>query len=272
MLQHLRPWSTLLSAHASLLKEADAKCACFITIHFRFIGLVNYHLGLNSAPSNDEVHVMSISLNGTPLPFESYFDGRSAACAYGLYKLVPIVSELAPRKAQSDPRHLDSKILQEFQSIEERILCWEIPVSSNSLETPDRDEITAAIFLQMALLVTLQCALNGPGLPSNCIRSQIDSCLYEARNLLKTLPPSSMAWAFLLWPMLHIGSCIVKKEEQDDFVSTVLNMEDKVPCCTTLMSFLHKLWNLMERGENEFFGPYGIRELMIRENIQPSLG
>ncbi|KAJ5668912.1 fungal-specific transcription factor domain-containing protein [Penicillium macrosclerotiorum] len=272
VMQHLQPLSALLASHMSLLDQVDPNCACFITEQFMFFGLVNRYLGLGPMSTGTDEPTASLFSDNALLPYRSYYHGRSSWCAYDLFELVPRVSLFATKVAQCSPRHLDPNILDNFHAIEDAILRWNIPAPHNSTKSPDIDEISAAVIQQMALLVTLQCALNGPGIPPPSIRSRIDTCISEARNTLRSLSPASTAWAILLWPLLHLGSCLVHEAEQNEYISTVLRIENKARCCTSLLDFLSRLWRRMRDGGDKFYGPYGIRELMNIERIQLSLG
>lgn len=258
------PCSTLLVSHNDLLSKLDENCACFIAEQYTFIHIANNHFGLDSDESANDFADLS-----------SYYHGRSSSCAYGLFEMIPRIYCFAQMEAMSQPRHLDPVITAEFHAIEQEILSWEVPDSLGT-ETcawpaPDNDEIIAALFAQMALIITLQCALNGPGNPEPRIRKQVDTSLCEAMQLLKGISPSSMAWAMLLWPLAHIGSCITSQKNQEDFVSTILNMENKVRSCTVSISILSRLWEAA-REDDRYYGPYGIRAYMKREGIKPCMG
>jgi hypothetical protein len=223
-------------------------------------------------------HYLGLDLNGPTSQFldlSSYYHGRSSGCAYGLFELIPRVASLAKRSAVLHPRHLAPGILEEFYTVEQEILSWEVPEFTNTKTYPrpgpDRDEITAALFTQMALIITLQCALSGPGVPDASIRGQIDTGLCEANLLLKQISPSSMAWATLLWPLAHVGSCIVSQKEQEDSVLQIFTMDNKVRGCTVSISVLSNLWKAA-REDERYYGPYGIREFIKREGIKPCLG
>lgn len=264
VMQHILPCSTLLVSHDDLLSKIDENCACFIAEQYMAISVVNNHFGLETNGTAD------LSLDLSP-----YYHGRSSACAYGLFELIPRIFNFAQMVPCTHPRHLDHAISDEFHTIEQDILSWEVPESvnarTNAWPAPDRDEITAALFMQMALIITTQCALSGPGLPGPSIQRQIDVTLCEALLLLKELSPSSMAWAMLLWPLAHIGSCITSRKDQEDYVSTILNMENKVRSCTVSISVLVKLWEAAHE-DDRYYGPYGIREFLKREGIQPCIG
>ncbi|KAJ5678077.1 fungal-specific transcription factor domain-containing protein [Penicillium maclennaniae] len=264
VMQHILPCSTLLVSHNDLLSKIDENCACFIAEQYMAFHIMNHHFGL-------EINGMA----NQSLDLSSYYHGRSSSCAYGLFEMIPQISIFARRVPFSHPRHLDHAILNEFHTIEQEILSWEVPeplaYRTHAWPAPDRDEITAALFLQMALIITLQCALSGPGMPEPSIRRQIDVTLCEALLLLKELSPSSMAWAMLLWPLAHIGSCITSKKEQEDYVSLIPSMENKVRSCTVSISVLFKLWQSAQE-DDRYYGPYGIWEFMRREGIQPCIG
>lgn len=72
--------------------------------------------------------------------------------------------------------------------------------------------------------------------------------------------------------MLHIGSCIRSQEEQEDYASTALSMENEVPCSVSLLRLLYRLWNLMGGHGDEYYHPDGICEPMNKERIQLDLG
>ncbi|KAE8420361.1 hypothetical protein BDV36DRAFT_111046 [Aspergillus pseudocaelatus] len=187
--------------------------------------------------------------------------------------MIPRIASFAEKPAISSPRHLDPDIIAEFHSLEQQVLLWVVPApwgGQGPPKGPDANEIAAAIFQQMGLLITLRCALNGPGLPSQPIRDQIWCCVSEARRLLKTISPSSYAWGTLLWSLFHIGSCIIVREEQKDYIATFMAMENKLPVCTSLVSVLSKLWDAI-RQDGGYYGPYGIRKFLAREGIKPSL-
>jgi hypothetical protein len=264
VMQHMLPCSTLLVSHNDLLSKVNEHCACFVAEQYMIIHIANNHFGLDSNESASGFADLS-----------PYYHGRSSSCAYALFEMIPRVYCFARMKAMSQPRHLDPFILAEFHAIEQEILSWELPESLGS-ETcawpaPDGDEITAALFAQMALIVTLQCALNGPGFPKTPIRKQVETSLCEAMQLLKGISPSSMAWAMLLWPLAHIGSCMMTQEDQEDFVSTILSMENKVRSFTVSISILSRLWEAA-REDDRYYGPYGIRVFMKREGIKPCIG
>lgn len=264
VMRHMLPCSTLLVSHNNLLTTVDEHCACFIAEQYMFIHVVNHYFGLDSNGSTS--HFLDLS---------SYYHGRSSACAHALFEMIPRIATFARKATETYPRHLDPGIVEEFHTIEQGILSWEVPEpvgpSTCAWPAPDRDEITAALFTQMALIITLQCALNGPGIPNPYIKRQVDAGLCEANLLLKQISSSSMAWAMLLWPLAHIGSCITSQKEQEEYVSTILGIEDKVRGCAVSISVLVKLWEAA-REDERYYGPFGIQEFMKREQITPCMG
>lgn len=234
-----------------------------------FIGLVNEYLGLS--PPSAESH-------GQPynsfLDLSSYYRDRCSMCAYALFEIIPRIAGFASKPSKSVPRYLDKEMIEEFHSLEEDILQWDIqnPVTfpSDIPTEPEHDEVKAAIIQQLALLITLHCALHGPGTPHANIKRQIDYCINEAMALMKEITPPSSAWGMLLWPLAHIASCITTREVQEDFVAVISNMENKVHGCTKLLSLLSRFWGLS--GQKGFYGPYGIREFLSREGMRPCFG
>ncbi|OGE47958.1 hypothetical protein PENARI_c034G08304 [Penicillium arizonense] len=269
VMQHLQPCSALLAQH-NLLDRVDSDCACFIAEQYMFLGVVNEYLGLGPV-ANIVQPTATVTSDFMQLPYQSYYHGRSSGCGYALFEMVPRIALFATKPGRSSPRYLDPEIKKEFDMLEEEILLWDIPTSLNSTTGPDNDEVTAALIQQVALLVTLQCALNGPGMPAPCIQTKIEACVCESRKLLRSISPSSAAWGTLLWPAIHIGSCITSLKEQNELVSAILSMENKTHCCTRLMQFLSSLWVAL-RDDGMYYGPYGIRPLMDREGIKLSLG
>lgn len=268
-MQHLQPCSALL-AQNNLLDQVDSDCACFIAEQYMFFGVVNEYLGLGPVADIDQT-TATFPSEFAQLPYQSYYHGRSSGCGYALFEMVPQVALLATKPARSSPRYLDPEIRKAFDSLEKKILLWELPPSLNSTASPDNDEITSALIQQMALLVTLQCALNGPGIPIPCIQAKIEVCVCESRKLLRSISPSSAAWGTLLWPAIHIGSCITSPKEQNELVSAILSMENKARCSTRLVEFLSSLWGALSE-DGMYYGPYGIQPLMGREGIKLSLG
>ncbi|KAB8263028.1 hypothetical protein BDV32DRAFT_146819 [Aspergillus pseudonomiae] len=272
-MQHLLPCCALLASQNNLLDTVDEDCACFIAEQYMFLSTVNSHIGLGPIKSSNYTPTESQSLHLSPLSYRAYYRGRSSGCAYELFEMIPSIGAFAEKPALSSPRHLDPDIIAEFHSLEQQILLWVVPAPWNGTGAPngpDEAEVAAAMFQQMALLITLRCALNGPGTPSPPIQGQISCCVYEARRLLKTIPPSSYAWGTLLWSLFHVGSCMTVWEEQEDYIATFLAMENKLPVCTSMVSVLYKLWDAI-RLEGRYYGPYGIREFLAREGIKPSL-
>jgi hypothetical protein len=269
VIQHLQPCSFLL-AQNNILDQVDADCACFIAEQYMFFGVVNEYVGLSPLVAIDQ-STATFSSDFSQFPYHYYYHERSSGCGYALFEMVPQVFLFATKAARSSPRHLDPEIRKEFDTLEKEILQWEVPILLNSTTGPDNDEIASALIQQMALLVTLQCALNGPGMPAPCIQTKIDVCICEASKLLKFLSPESAAWGTLLWPALHIGSCITSPRQQNELLSAILSMENKSRCCTRLMEFLSSLW-IASREDGMYYGPYGIQPLMQREGIKLSLG
>ena len=250
--------------------RVDSDCAGFIAEQYMFFGVVNEYLGLGPV-ANIVQKTATVTSDFAQLPYQSYYHGRSSGCGYALFEMVPRIALFATKPARSSPRYLDPEIRKDFDMLEEEILLWDIPTSLNSTTGPDNDEVTAALIQQVALLVTLQYALNGPGMPAPCIQTKIDACVCESRKLLRSISPSSAAWGTLLWPAIHIGSCITSPKGQNELVSAILSMENKAHCCTRLMEFLSSLWVAL-RDDGMYYGPYEIRPLMDREGIKLSLG
>ncbi|KAK6824387.1 hypothetical protein RU639_005236 [Aspergillus parasiticus] len=273
VMQHLLPCCALLASQNNLLDTVDEDCACFIAEQYMFLSNVNSHIGLGPIKDSSSRPTESQSLDLSPLSYRAYYRGRCSGCAYELFELIPPIAAFAEKPAMSSPRHLDPDIKAEFHSLEQQVLLWVVPApwdGTGPPNGPDADEIAAAIFQQMALLITLRCARNGPGVPSPPIQDQISCCLSEARRVLKTISPSSYAWGTLLWSLFHIGSCITVVEEQKDYIATFMAMENKLPVCTSMVAILSKLWDAIGH-DGGYYGPYGIRRFLAREGIKPSL-
>ncbi|KAE8376067.1 fungal-specific transcription factor domain-containing protein [Aspergillus bertholletiae] len=270
VMQHLLPCCALLTSQNDLLETVNKDCACFIAEQYMFLSNVNSHIGFGPIEENRSRPTENQALDLSPLSYRAYYRGRCSGCAYALFEMIPQIAAYAEKPAMSSPRHLDPDIITEFHSLEQHVLLWVVPEPWDGAAPPDSGEIAAAIFQQMALLIALHCALHGPGVPSPPILGQITYCLSEARRILKTISPSSGAWATLLWPLLHIGSCITIWEEQKDYIATFMAMENKMPVCTSTVSVLYKLWDAI-RQDGRYYGPYGIREFLAREGIKLSL-
>lgn len=268
VMHHWRLSTAILTSQRSFLENIDEGCGRFIAEQYMFIGLVNEYLGLSPPSAESQAQPYNSFLD-----LSSYYRDRCSMCAYALFEIIPRIAGFASKPSKSVPRHLDPEMIEEFHGLEEDILQWDIqnPVTfpSDIPTEPETDEIKAAIIQQLALLITLHCALHGPGTPHANIKRQVDYCITEAMALMKEITPPSSAWGMLLWPLAHIASCITVREVQDDFVAVISNMENKVHGCTKLLSLLSRFWSSEQEG---FYGPYGIREFLSREGMRPCFG
>lgn len=268
-MHHWGTCSAVLLSQTALLEGIDSGYACFVAEQYMFVGLVNEYLGL--VPPFET----STSSRRPILDLSSYYRDRCLSCAYGLFEMIPDVASLASKPSTSQPRYLDLEIIAEFHTLEQRVLSWTVPKAVDPgpgyASEPTEDELRAAVIQQMALLVTLQCALNGPGVPRPPIKTQIEYCVGEATGLMRCIAPSSAAWGMLLWALAHLGSCITCEETRRAFLSGICGIENQVPGCAKFITLLVRLWEA-SGDEGRFYGPYGIREFLIREGIKPSLG
>ncbi|KAJ5179387.1 fungal-specific transcription factor domain-containing protein [Penicillium capsulatum] len=269
VMHHWGSCSAVLLSQTALLRKIDDGYARFVAEQYMFIGLVNEYLGLVPPSQNGGFSPKPM------LDLSSYYRERCSSCAYGLFEMIPQIASLANKPSEYCPRYLDPDIITEFHALEQRILSWTVPTAVDCepgySSEPNEDELRAAIVQQLALLMTLQCALNGPGVPHLHIKTQIESCILEATNLMRRISPDSAAWGMLLWAFAHIGSCILSEETRHEFVSVLRGIKNQVPGCAKFISVLEKLWEA-SGAEGRFYGPYGIREFMSRERIKPSLG
>ncbi|KAF7593195.1 hypothetical protein BBP40_011825 [Aspergillus hancockii] len=135
VMHHLLPCCAILASQDNILDTVDEDCACFIAEQYMYLSNVNRHIGLGPVAANNR-KLTAKTVDLSPDPYRAYYRGRYSGCGYTLFEIVPQIASFATRPAMSYPRHLVSDIIEEYNSLEQRILLWEIPSLLNESNGP----------------------------------------------------------------------------------------------------------------------------------------
>lgn len=270
----------MIESISSTLIETQDNAAIFIIESFLYLEVVSKNMTLRlDAPSREsrspetrQSYLLPFFASWATASCRSYFIGYG----HDLFDLIPQINQFAKKPAGASPRCRDEQLLNDFYHFENLIITWEphtfaMGVLDSPSDTLNDDLLTAGVLYQMALLVYLRLALNGPGWPQITMNEEIQWAVNEALTLFDSLSPQSPSWSSLLWPFLIIGSCIQSPEKQESLVSTLMRSNDLMPCCGRVMNLLMWLWSEPD-VDGTFFGPFGIDAIMEKRGIKLCLG
>jgi hypothetical protein len=276
---HLNACDSIMRCIATTMRTRHDDLALFLIEAFLYLEFISKNVSLplpleKGASSGTAHHVplsFSLELRKTT-PCRGFFFGY----AHHLFELIPQVNQFARKPAKTSVRCEDEELVEEFRQLEIRIVCWEPHMVDSlpglaSAEKPNHDLITGGLLYQMALLIYLRLALNGPGWPKSYMRTQIDCTISEALMLFASLSPASPSWTSLLWPFLTIGSCITSPRSQNLLMFTLVKSDDKMPSCRGVMNILRWMWEEPD-VDGTFYGPFGIEAIMRKHGVRFSLG
>lgn len=255
----------------------DSTLAAIILEQYAYFGFISTNVGLKIdwGDENDAQLCQKLSGRLRSTMCGSNIHGFLFGLSYALFEIIPEVTSFSKRTTQSLPRHKDPTLFAHFRALEQKILSW-VPNSGLPYLTSSQTNLhlwlrKAGLLQQLALLIFLRAALNGPGTPAPELMPQIEGLLEEFVEGINALPLDSTAWTQLLWAVLIAGSCMRTFSHRQRLSLGLKNQRHAVHIWQRILQFLDWTWENMD-SSMAFYGPFGINSVMKQRNVQLSLG
>lgn len=264
---HLMAARIVLVQKESIFAAHDMETVSFLLEQYFYLEIVSKTAGLGPHPP--EWNPTLIQCLNSPLcaqmetsPTFGFMFGQS----FPLFKLIPEVIDLAYRTSTEKPRCDDLILLAEFFRLELLIVEWE-PYPN----APCNQSAMNGILYQQALLILLRCALNGPGRLACSLMVQVDQIIAEFIGILEELPLDSSIWANLMWPVIVVGSCLHRFEDQRIMSFALENVQNSMHISQRMLQLLRWIWD-EPKDDTDLYGPFGITRVSDKHGVKLSMG
>lgn len=202
--------------------------------------------------------------------FESSTFGIMFAGSHELYRLIPLVSQLAALRLSEEPTTLEasSGLLLMYEGILAQVNSWNLPDLVRPNESPQDHELRrhAADTLRHGLHIYLEAAIAGSWVDKQS-RDRMESHMRQMFTHTRVLMASRQYVASMLWPVMIAGSCITKQPAQEVLLAALRDGFFQMRQLEVIAQLLTLLW---EDSDPRSYGPYGLYLTMEKHGINLS--
>jgi hypothetical protein len=267
LFKHLRASTSLVSYIWKKTDLSQDRLQKILIEQFLYLSFIHGSLRFSNARDRQPVEALrqlsdAIALNFTAQDIDGMAFGRS----YQIYKVLPEIRAFAEMVPKTLPRYLDPDIQMRFDLLESKVLDWEIDGRDRASE----EDLTAGLLVQLGVLVYLYAVHSGPGRPPETILPRIQLLINQFVTRELQLDRDAPCRALLLWPMIIVGSCALKRRHRAHIQYVLLHSHHMMYATTSVVRYLQLLWN-DERFGDSWFGPYGLEHVAQRYGVDLSL-
>lgn len=187
--------------------------------------------------------------------------GFKLSSIHDLFALIPIVSRIAQEALQSKEKPYKSDEATHWMRFLEN---KDLLLSNLSLDPKiSADNITVADIYRQALLIYLKASLCGSVVNNPKSIVEIQDTVDEMFSLFDSIADSDYG-AILLWPIMIMGSCLVRPSQQNNLRQSLVSTRYDTGNIAQAIELLDHLWN----DESVYsYGPYGLYYIMNEHKI-----